>query len=184
MVRFQPPPGTGSIDSSARYDVRMVLRPTIEHPDLGYLVTGAPNRDDSVRLELGRDGGRPADFLHISNEVSPEQAVALENAIWQHLPGLRPLAVDEFGNYQDSEETRHSDHLALTQLLLAYHLLRRASEPGLMFAAPVAALQRTTAQRGAARPDGAASYGANVGRSAADLDVEGVDGPPTATSRN
>jgi phosphoribulokinase len=185
VVRFQPPTGTDPRAADARYDVRMVLRPTIEHPDLGYLVDGSAHLDDSVRLELGRDGGRPADFLHISNEVSPSQAVALENAIWQHLPGLRPLAADDFGTYQNGKETRHSDHLALTQLLLAYHLLRRASAPGLMFAAPVAALQRTTRQSsGDDQPDGgpAASLPGSFGdgRTAADRDVEGVDGPPAA----
>ena len=186
VVRFQPPTGTAAGDPNPRYDVRMVLRPTIEHPDLAYLVDGSKHRDDSVRLELGRDNGRPADFLHINNEVSPQQAVALEDAIWQHLPGLRPLPGNEFGTYQDRQETRHSDHLALTQLLLAYHLLRRAGADGLMFAAPVAALQRTTAQRGNSVPgiNGATpvaltgSFG--DGRTAADRDVEGVDGPPSA----
>ena len=183
VVRFQPPPGVSATDPNARYDVRMVLRPTIEHPDLAYLVDGSEHTDDSVRLELGRDAGRPADFLHINNEVSPSQAIALENAIWHHLPGLRPLAADDFGNFQNGTEKGHSDHLALTQLLLAYHLLRRASADGLMFAAPVAALQRTTRQRG----DGSTSVLPVVGsfgdgRTAADRDVEGVDGPPPAAA--
>ncbi|HEX5831512.1 MAG TPA: phosphoribulokinase, partial [Gemmatimonadaceae bacterium] len=153
VVRFQPPPGVSSTDPAPCYDVRMVLRPTIEHPDLGYLLEGPARLDDSVRLELGRDAGRPADFLHISSNVSPAQAAALEDTVWQHLPGLRPLPADQIGEYQDREERRHSDHLGLTQLLLAYHLLRIANaEEELTFAAPVAALHRTRRQGVAAVP--------------------------------
>jgi phosphoribulokinase len=40
-------------------------------------------------------------------------------------PDLRPLRADEFGDYSDRAEMRHSDPLALTQLLLTYHLLRQ-----------------------------------------------------------
>jgi phosphoribulokinase len=148
VVRFQPPPGVSSTDLGARYDVRMVLRPTIAHPDLGYLLDGTVAGDDGVRLELGRDAGRPADFLSISHDVSAAQAAALEETVWRHLPGLRPLPADQIGEYQDRQERRHSDHLALTQLLLAYHLLRIGSaDEELTFAAPVAALHRTSRQR-------------------------------------
>jgi phosphoribulokinase len=146
VVRFQPAEGVSPTDRDARYDVRMVLRPTIEYPDLGYLVDGPARYDDSVRLELGRDAGRPVDFLQIGSDVSAEQAAALEHTVWQHLPGLRPLPADDLGEYQDRQETRHSDHLALTQLLLAYHLLRiHSAAEGPTFAEPVAALRRARA---------------------------------------
>lgn len=148
VVRFQPAPGVSPTDPDARYDVRMVLRPTIDHPDLGYLVEEAGRNDDSVRLELGRDAGRPADFLFIGHDVSARQAAALEDTIWRRLPGLRPLPATELGEYQDRQEARHSDHLALTQLLLAHHLLRiGSSDEELTFAAPVAALHRSSLRR-------------------------------------
>jgi phosphoribulokinase len=38
---------------------------------------------------------------------------------------LQPLREDMFGEYQDRTETKHSHPLALTQLLLTYHLLRQ-----------------------------------------------------------
>lgn len=149
VVRFQPPPGVSASRHDARYDVRTVLRPTIEHPDLSYLVDGPRPAGDGIRLELGRDDGRPADFLTIESGVTAEQAAALEDCVWEHLPGLRPLAGNEFGAYLDLQQVRHSDHLALTQLLLAYHLLRGFARPdALTMAPPVAALRRTALQNG------------------------------------
>lgn len=147
VVRFQPPPGVSASAPDARYDVRMVLRPTIEHPDLSYLVDGPRPAGDGIRLELGRDNGRPADFLTIESAVTPDQAAALEDCVWNHLPGLRPLTGDQFGKYLDLQQVRHSDHLALTELLLAYNLLRGFARPDAMTLAPsVAALRRTALQ--------------------------------------
>jgi phosphoribulokinase len=150
VVRFQPPPGVSASQPDARYDVRTVLRPTIEHPDLSYLVDGPRPAGDGIRLELGRDNGRPADFLTIESAVTADQATALEDCVWEHLPGQRPLTGDQFGEYLDRQQVRHSDHLALTQLLLAYHLLRGFSRPdSLAMAPPVAALRRTALQNAA-----------------------------------
>jgi phosphoribulokinase len=101
--------------------VRLVLRPTIPHPNLSYL---ADDPGSGVRLALGRDEGRPADFLTIDGDVAAQHATELETAIWQHLPDLRPVSDDQFGAYQDRGAERHSPPLALTQLLIAYHLLR------------------------------------------------------------
>jgi phosphoribulokinase len=50
---------------------------------------------------------------------------------------------DQFGEYHDRTEVRHSPCLALAQLLIAYHLLRKYSDgTGLPFAPAVAALRR------------------------------------------
>ena len=96
-----------------------------------------------IRLELGRDGGRPVDFLGVDGNVSREHAAELEETIWSHLPDLRPLHADQFGDYNYGSEVRHSDPLALTQLLITYHLLRAHSKDApLPFARPIAALSR------------------------------------------
>ena len=56
---------------------------------------------------------------------------------------MRQVKPDQFGDYQDRAETRHSDPLALTQLLLVYHLLRKYNDvTNVPFAPPVAALSR------------------------------------------
>jgi phosphoribulokinase len=142
VVSFYPPDGASSEQAGRNLNVRLVLRPTIPHPDLSYLVDG-DQPPSGVRLKLGRDDGRPVDFLEIDGDVAARHAAELEDAIWQHLPDLRPVSDDQFGAYQDRGEMRHSSPLALTQLLITYHLLRKYSDLSQMpFAPPVAALSR------------------------------------------
>jgi len=143
VVQFYPPAGEPLEQAGPNLNVRLVLRPTIPHPDLSYLFDGAHRPTSGIHLELGRDGGRPVDFLDIRGDVTPEQVTELEDAVWRHLPDLRPLRGDQFGDYDDRTEVRHSRPLALTQLLLTYHSLRKYSDATqLPFAPPVAALSR------------------------------------------
>ncbi len=143
VVRFYPDPA--ACCDGAHLNVRLTLRPTIPHPDFSYLTRNG-NGDGSVRLLLQRDDNKPVDVLEIDGNVSAEQAEKLEAAIWRHLPDLRPVQPDQFGDFQESTETRHSNPLALTQLLLVYHLLRQYSDlSNLPMANPVAALSRLRA---------------------------------------
>lgn len=140
VVRFYPDEN-GHVNG-AHLNARLTLRPTIPHPDFSYLAQNRPGHS-GVRLLLQRDANKPVDVLEIDGNVSAEQAEKLEAAIWAHLPDLRPLQPGEFGAFQESTETRHSNPLALTQLLLVYHLLRQYSDLGnLPMASPVAALSR------------------------------------------
>jgi len=142
VVRFYPAVSTGSDQTDSHLNVRLVLRPTIPHPDLSYLFV-QDTRRPGVRLELGRDNGRPVDFLEVDGNVSREHAAELEDTIWKHLPDLRPLRADQFGDYNYGTEVRHSDPLALTQLLITYHLLRAYTKDApIPFARPIAALSR------------------------------------------
>jgi len=142
VVRFYPD-GSGSEQPDSHLNVQLVLRPTIPHPDLSYLFERDHTQGSGIRLELGRDKGRPVDFLKVDGNVSREQAAELEDTIWKHLPDLRPLRSDQFGDYNYGSEIRHSDPLALTQLLITYHLLRAYSKDAPMpFARPIAALNR------------------------------------------
>ena len=143
VVRFYPGRDQSQDQSDSHLDVHLVLRPTIPHPDLSYLFNQDRTVASGVRLDLGRDNGRPVDFLEIDGSVSRARAAELEDQIWKHLPDLRPLSADQFGDYSDRGEVRHSDPLALTQLLITYHLLRAYSgEAAQRFARPVAALSR------------------------------------------
>jgi phosphoribulokinase len=142
VVQFYPPEGVPPELANGHLNVRLILRPTIPHPDMSYL-SEAQNQSGGIRLLLGRDTGRPVDILEIDGGVTAEQTAYLEETIWRHLPGVQPIAADEFGVYQDRGVVCHSDPLALTQLLLTYHLLRESgSNTRRMFAAPVAALSR------------------------------------------
>lgn len=142
IVQFHPGGAAATDQDNGHLNVRLILRPTIPHPDLSYLFDNS-NSSASIRLELGRDCGRPVDILEIEGNVTPEHVAKLEGQIWQHLPDLHPLRADEFGTYVDRTETRHSDPLALTQLLLTYHVLRAyGGGAQKLFARPIAALSR------------------------------------------
>jgi phosphoribulokinase len=124
VVQFYRTSVANPEQTDSHLNVKLVLRPTIPHPDLSYLFDDEPSRASGVRLTLGRDGGRPVDFLEVDGNVNREHATELEDTIWKRLPYLRPLGADQFGDYSDGMEMRHSDPLALTQLLITYHLLR------------------------------------------------------------
>ncbi|MBZ5617266.1 MAG: phosphoribulokinase [Acidobacteriia bacterium] len=144
VVQFYPPYGVSAEGANGHLNVRLILRPTIPHPDMSYL-SEKQSQDTGIRLLLGRDTGRPVDILEIDGSVTPEQAAYLEETIWRHLPGVDPIGADQFGVYQDRGVKRQSDPLALTQLLLTYHLLRECGEnTQRLFAPPVAALSRVS----------------------------------------
>jgi phosphoribulokinase len=51
--------------------------------------------------------------------------------------------VDQFGEYQDGTEVKHSHPLAVSQLLITYHLLHKYNNLSeIPFAPPMAALSR------------------------------------------
>lgn len=143
VVRFHPDEGVAPENAGPNLNAQLVLRPTIPHPDLSYLIDGTHQASTDIHLRLGRDGGRPVDFLEIAGNVIAQNAIRLEEAIWGHLPDLRPVREDQFGDYQDRTEVKHSHPLALTQLLITYHLLRKyANLSQIPMAPPVAALSR------------------------------------------
>jgi phosphoribulokinase len=143
IIHFYPPEGVSAREAGSKLDVRLTLRPTVPHPDLSYLWNLPDSQQAGIRAFLDRDSGKPVDVLEIDGNVSPEAAARLEQVIWDHMPDVKPLGADQFGDYFDSNGVRHSDPLALTQLLLTYHLLRRYNDViELPFARPSAALSR------------------------------------------
>jgi phosphoribulokinase len=142
IMQFYPALGEDPQLTNGHLNVRLILRPTIPYPDMTYLLS-REGEDAGIRLLLGRDTGRPVDILEIDGCVTPEQAEQLEENIWRHLPGVARINGDQFGSFLSGNEIRHSDPLALSQLLLTYHLLREQElNVQRLFAPPVAALNR------------------------------------------
>ena len=123
IVRFYPPAGVAPEQADGHLNVRLILRPTIPHPDMTDLLeyAGGPDRPP-IRLFLGRDEARPVDILEIEGNVSPAQTEELENLIWQHMPPNIHIFSDRLGVYLNGTREERSDPLALVQLLLAYHM--------------------------------------------------------------
>ncbi len=122
VVSFSPGAASWSEQGDdAHLNVRLTLYGTLPHPDLSEVI--AEDRSGCARATLGREGGRAVEYLEIDGTIPDEPAAALERCILDHLDacGAAPLA--DLGQYSDPQ-IRHSHPLALTQLLLVYHLLR------------------------------------------------------------
>jgi len=124
IVQFVPQPASRG-GGQRHLDVRLVLRPTIPHP------TELPldNAESSLAVSVWTWAVIVAvrwTFLRSKARHCRTCRQAGESNL-QHLPDIAPLGADQFGEYQDSSDVRHSDPLALTQLLLISHLLREHS---------------------------------------------------------
>ncbi|MGH3799756.1 MAG: phosphoribulokinase [Pseudonocardiaceae bacterium] len=117
VVRFGPietrqdPPETP-------LSAELTLRSTIRHPDLTGVFRESDRR--AMHFKLVRDeDNRPVDSLHVHGYVPREESRLLEKAIWAELDTETelPSSLGQLG-----EGTR-SEPLAITQLLLLYHML-------------------------------------------------------------
>jgi phosphoribulokinase len=120
VVRFSPIPGRHDPPGTP-FSAELLLRPTISHPDL----TGVLSEGDqhAIHLKLARDEtGRPVDALHVHGHACAEDSAVVEKAIWAEL-GIRSGPPDSLGRLPDGQR---SEPLAITQLLLLYHLLEAA----------------------------------------------------------
>ncbi|MEB3177761.1 MAG: phosphoribulokinase [Nostocaceae cyanobacterium] len=111
-------------------NVRLVLRPTIPHPDFPQIL----NRNNAhplsaIRLGLDRDMGKPVDVLEVDGHATQQQVNELERIICSDMPYLKNVcdreANPELGKVAGTTgETIQSYPLALTQLLITYHMLK------------------------------------------------------------
>jgi phosphoribulokinase len=121
VVQFYAPQDPAD---SEHLNVQLTLRSTLPHPDLSDVIAeGSSNGEPALRLRVGRDEGRLTEFLDIDGKVTAEQAHAIESTIWSHLPNFQHIRSDQIGAFVEGREQRQSHPLALTQLLIAYHLL-------------------------------------------------------------
>jgi phosphoribulokinase len=123
VVTFYPPEGHAG-ESGAHLNARHLLRPTLPHPDLGPILDrgGRPG----LRLETSRDtDGRSVDVLEIRGDIADADAERLEGLLWSLIPEAGHLRANAVGAF-DGSGGRTSHPLALTQLLIAYHMVKAA----------------------------------------------------------
>ncbi len=129
VVSFDPP-ANESEETTAHLGVRLVLRPTISHPDLSQILAGnSSDRISTIRLTLDRDMGKPVDVLEIDAHATIEGVKTLARMICADLPELHSVCDLEInpnlGQITGTTgETLQSYPLALTQLLITYHMLK------------------------------------------------------------
>lgn len=124
VVGFKPP-SDNSDETGAHLDVRHILRPTLPHPDLSpILEAGAKG---GLRLELSRDiDGKPVDVMEIHGDIDDRRARAMEDLLWNLIPEAAHLR-ENVGAFMDDHNNRAMSHpLALSQLLVTFHIVKAA----------------------------------------------------------
>lgn len=129
VVSFYPP-SEDEAQANGHLNVRLVLRPTIPHPDFTEIVKSTNGDSNSaIRLGLDRDMGKPVDVLEVDGHATLEQVNKLEQLICCDMPYLKNIcdreSNPELGKVAGTTgETLQSYPLALTQLLITYHMLK------------------------------------------------------------
>ncbi len=106
-----------------RLGARLVLRPTLAHPDVESLITSlSPNGYRPVRLQLERDLGKPAEIVEIDGDCPTDVGSRVEESLWQGLNPGDEFRRDRIGVFVDGDAERRSESLAMAQLLIVYQL--------------------------------------------------------------
>ena len=112
VVSFQP----GVQDDPDHLDAVLTLREGLPHPDLSSLEGGA----DAIEVEQRASERR----IRIPGEIDKERGAAIEEAIWEQMHFARHLRTEQLGLFAiGSDEEHRSESLAITQVLILYHLV-------------------------------------------------------------
>ena len=119
------PPSDDEEESGAKLNVRHILRPTLPHPDLSPILETSANA--GLHLELSRDrDGKPVDVLEIAGNIDTRRAIRLAELLWTLIPEAGHMR-QNVGYFTDASEAKVMSHpLALTQLVIAYHMVKAA----------------------------------------------------------
>ena len=133
IVSFYPPEEEQPESDNPLLNANLILRPTIPHPELSTILSDrGSDLGEAIRLGLSRDMGKPVDILEIDGHANMEQVRELEKIMCSEVPYLGRFCSLE-GNQElgkltgTTGETLQSYPLALTQLMITYHMLKAAS---------------------------------------------------------
>jgi phosphoribulokinase len=129
MVATFYPPSDDADQVDLMLNVNLVLRPTLPHPELSKILPSGGGAGSAVRLQLERDMGKPVDVLAIDGHATAAQVTEMERMLCNEVPYLGKFCSLE-GNQEIGKvigttgETLQSYPLAITQLLITYHMLK------------------------------------------------------------
>lgn len=112
VVSFRP----GLSEDAEELDAHLFLRNSLPHPDLSEVIDGA-----HADLTLIEHPGEQE--LCIGGTIAPEPALELEGAIWARMQFASHLRQQRLGEFTIGTDLHRSESLALTQLLIFYHLV-------------------------------------------------------------
>jgi transaldolase len=118
--------GNRSTKDMGHLSVRIVLRHTLPRFELDREAINSK----SVRFfpDVLDEDGLPSDVIEIDGGLSAEEAKLIEASIWAHIEGrhgeLHYVPPERLGSYEEkARRRRHSDPLALAQLILGHRIL-------------------------------------------------------------
>jgi phosphoribulokinase len=114
LVSFLP--AADDDEDPTHLDAELTLRDGLPHPDLTPFVNGGTGG----LMLLDRDGAR---IMRIPGRMEPQDAAAIEEAIWERMHFATHLRARRLGEFTIGTELRRSESLALVQLLILYHLV-------------------------------------------------------------
>lgn len=121
VLSFYPPEGQAQ-ETGPHLNARLVLRPTLRHPDLSPILDRGAR--SGLHLELARDAdGKPIERLEIHGDIPRLKAERLEELLWSLIPEASHLRAN-VGTFEGGQQMSHP--LALTQLLITYHMVKAA----------------------------------------------------------
>ncbi len=112
VVSFMP----GTSTDPDQLDAHLFLRDTLPHPDL----TGVAGTGDG---DLTLTEHRTELEVRIPGTITAARALELDEAIWDRMHFASHLRTQRLGEFTVGSDLHRSDALALTQLLLLYHLV-------------------------------------------------------------
>ena len=114
LVTFLPP--ASDDHDPTHLAAELTLRDGLPHPDLTAFV-----QDEAGGLTLlEREGDR---VLRIPGQMNPDNAAAIEEAIWARMHFATHLRARRLGEFTIGTNLHRSESLALVQLLILYHLV-------------------------------------------------------------
>lgn len=125
IISFSKPEDT-KVGDYRHLNANHVLRPTLPHPDFTSLINSS-GAGHGVHLELSRDSdGKPVDVLELNGTITDKRAKTLEDLLWSLIPEAGHLR-NNIGTIDGPKNNLEMSHpLALTQLLVSYHMVKAA----------------------------------------------------------
>lgn len=124
VIQFYRPQGKED-EIGPALNVKHTLRPTLPHPDLTSLLDVGVST--GISLDLARDkDSKPVDILDIHGSIETHRASKIEELLWGLIPEAQHLR-ENTRSIEELEKINIISHpLMLTQLLVAYHMVKAA----------------------------------------------------------
>jgi phosphoribulokinase len=112
VISFMP----GDRGDPEHLDARIVMRPGIVHPELSGVI--APRTEGISLLTRGAESS-----LWVQGTIPAHRSAAIEESVWDRMHFASHLRTERLGEFTVGTELHRSEPLAITQLLVLYHLV-------------------------------------------------------------